>query len=278
MSDADVYAQVARHLPNNVGVGGALITLVEPDLGSERAYNRWYEDNHFYFGAMVGPWFFAGRRWVATRDLVALRYPASSPVVQPVSLGCYLATYYTLAGHHQDALHCRHVAAMETLHPGGKGFTQRRHAYTTAASYDFGVIRTDRPHLKPFHTLDHPFDGIVLELFQFDRNESRTDVLRRLHLILSDQLVGGSPIAASLVFTPRPFVETNLPPGVRGEAPGGESTVAVLSFLDDDPRSCWSWFLRHGQLATTIGADLVFAAPFVPTLPGTDRYVEELRW
>ena len=50
-------------------IGSALITMVEPNVGHEHAYNRWYEDDHFYSGAMHGPWTFAGRRWVAPKAL-----------------------------------------------------------------------------------------------------------------------------------------------------------------------------------------------------------------
>ena len=50
-----------------VRLGTMLFTLVEPHRGHEVAYNRWYERDHFYAGCMVGPWLFAGRRFVATR-------------------------------------------------------------------------------------------------------------------------------------------------------------------------------------------------------------------
>ena len=43
-----------------VKVGSMLLTLVQPHKGFERAYNRWYERDHFYAGCMVGPWLFAG--------------------------------------------------------------------------------------------------------------------------------------------------------------------------------------------------------------------------
>ena len=86
MPSEDPYEAVAHHLPNDVRIGGALITMVEPHPGHERAYNRWYEDDHFYAGATAGPWMFAGRRYVATRDLQLLRYPEDSPVAQPVTI------------------------------------------------------------------------------------------------------------------------------------------------------------------------------------------------
>ncbi|WP_436775170.1 hypothetical protein [Yinghuangia sp. YIM S09857] len=50
-----------------VRVGSMLLTLVDPHPGFERAYNRWYERDHYYGGCLVGPHLFAGSRWVATR-------------------------------------------------------------------------------------------------------------------------------------------------------------------------------------------------------------------
>ncbi|POX65543.1 hypothetical protein C3481_16125, partial [Microbacterium sp. Ru50] len=90
---SETYGELAAVGPYGVRPGHALITMVEPHPGQERAYNRWYEDDHFIAGAMAMPWIFAGRRWVATRDLQLLRYPDPSAVADPVTAGCYLTTY-----------------------------------------------------------------------------------------------------------------------------------------------------------------------------------------
>ena len=67
--------------------GSALFTLVDPNRGHEVAYNRWYERDHFYAGCMIGPWLFAGKRWVATRALKDLRFPAGdTPVASSAGL------------------------------------------------------------------------------------------------------------------------------------------------------------------------------------------------
>src|SRR5580700_3379578 len=62
-----------------IKLGSILLTVVEPHRGHEVAYNRWYERDHFYSGCMIGPYQFAGRRFVATADLKALRSPDASP-------------------------------------------------------------------------------------------------------------------------------------------------------------------------------------------------------
>ena len=67
-----------------VRVGSMLLTLVEPHAGHEVAYNRWYERDHFYSGCMIGPWQFAGKRFVATADLKS--------ATRPGSIVCYRGT------------------------------------------------------------------------------------------------------------------------------------------------------------------------------------------
>ena len=61
-----------------IKLGSMLFTLVEPRRGHEVAYNRWYERDHFYAGCMIGPYQFAGKRFVATAELKALRDPDPS--------------------------------------------------------------------------------------------------------------------------------------------------------------------------------------------------------
>ena len=36
------YTELALASEHRVGIGGALISLVEPHVGAEYAYNRWY--------------------------------------------------------------------------------------------------------------------------------------------------------------------------------------------------------------------------------------------
>ena len=86
-----------------VRAGSMLYTLVDPEPGHEVAYNRWYERDHFYGGCMTGPWCFAGSRWVATRELKDLRFPAKgNSISDPVDRGSYVAIYWVEDGHHDD--------------------------------------------------------------------------------------------------------------------------------------------------------------------------------
>src|SRR4051794_37761652 len=86
------YARLAAAGPTEALLGHAFLTLVEPHRGHDAEYTSWYEDDHFHAGAMAFPWWFSGRRWVATRALRALR-DSSRPEVD-LDPGWSFATYW----------------------------------------------------------------------------------------------------------------------------------------------------------------------------------------
>jgi len=55
--------------------------------------------------------------------------------------------------------------------------------------------------------------------------------------------------------------------------------VTLLWFVEDDPEKIWERdFVRHGASINESGlGQLQFAGPFIPTLPGSDKYSDELR-
>jgi hypothetical protein len=274
--ESDPYLAIAAHLPNEVRIGGGLVTMVEPHAGFEREYNRWYEDDHLYAGAMVGPWVFAGRRWVATRDLQQLRYPVDNPIADPVGKGCYISTYLHVAGHHDDAERWARAAMADGLFLQGRGFTERTHVYTSHSRYAFGLVRDRDGPMQPHHAMDHPFQGLVLAVVDPGDSSRRADVVGWLERDFAPQVLAGSPVGLCLCFLPVAYMASRVP-GVGG-VPNQDRLVTLLWFLDVDPRRCWSRFVGHGDaIAAGSGAQLLLAAPFVPTIPGTDAYVDELR-
>ncbi|MBR7674650.1 hypothetical protein KDA82_16810, partial [Streptomyces daliensis] len=55
--------------------------------------------------------------------------------------------------------------------------------------------------------------------------------------------------------------------------------LTLLWFLEQDPRECWeAWFTGLDEAVAGSGLGRVeLVAPFLPTVPGTDTYVDELR-
>ncbi|MFI6639392.1 hypothetical protein [Streptomyces sp. NPDC050504] len=273
----DAYAELAAVGPYGTHPGHALITMVEPHPGFERAYNRWYEDDHFYAGAMAMPWMQAGRRWVATRDLQLLRGPAKSAVADPVTAGCYLSTYWITEGRYAEHMKWT-VAVNKRLNRDGRVHRERTHVFTAFQDHEATVYRDGPEGPRDLHALDHPYAGLVLQVIDAEEADGRAALLERLRDDWLPGRLAGSPAALVTVFGPTPL------PGDRmtyvKQVEGVGTRLTLLWFLERDPRECWGEHfadLTDPAAGASPGGRTELVAPFVPTLPGTDRYVDELR-
>jgi hypothetical protein len=273
---SDVYAELAAVGPYGVRPGHALITMVEPHPGHEFAYNRWYEDDHYYAGAMAMPWMYAGRRWVATRDLQLLRYPGRSAVAEPVTAGCYLSTYWVTEGRYDEHMKWT-VGINRRLNRDGRVHQERTHVFTAFQDHEATVYRDGAAGPRDFHALDHPYEGLVLEVIDAEGPQARRELLEWLLTRHLPRALAGSPAAMVTVFRPTPL------PGDRmayvKQVEGVDTRLTLLWFLQEDPRECWEAHFT-GRDAAVAGSGLgrvELVAPFIPTVPGTDRYVDQLR-
>ncbi len=269
-----------------VRVGAMLFTLVDPVRGHEADYSRWYEHDHFYSGCMVGPWLFAGRRWVATRPLKDLRFPADVPdasaVARPVDAGSYLATYFIHAGHEAEHFAWANRQVFE-LYANDRGFEERTHAHT---SLYFAVGSDHRdPDGVPAHVaLDHPYQGLVSVHVDREGDTSHPDFAEWFTRVAAPALFAdgedGAPSPVDQVLHWRPIIpkgEDGKAPMELGTGPGTRARSMQLLFLRDDPRGCWDRIVDYGQRVEESGlATVRLAAPFIPTIPGTVTYSDEL--
>ncbi|MGV2918999.1 hypothetical protein [Streptomyces alfalfae] len=273
---SDDYARLAAVGPYGVRPGHALITLVEPHPGHEYAYNRWYEDDHYYAGAMAMPWMYAGRRWVATRDLRLLRRPEKSAVAEPVTAGCYLSTYWVTEGRYDEHMKWT-VGINKRLNRDGRVYRHRRHVFTAFQDHEATVYRDGAAGPRDVHALDHPYRGLVLEVVDAEDAAGRVELLEWLRSRNLPRALAGSPAAMVTVFRPTPL------PGDRmtyvQQVEGVDTRLTLLWFLQDDPRECWeACFTGREEAVAGSGLGRVeLLAPFVPTVPGTDLYVDRLR-
>ncbi|MFI9752727.1 hypothetical protein [Streptomyces collinus] len=273
---SELYAELAAVGPYGTHPGHALITMVEPHPGHEYAYNRWYEDDHYYAGAMAMPWMQAGRRWVATRDLQLLRYPEKSAIAQPVTVGCYLSTYWITAGRYDDHMRWT-VAVNKRLNRDARVYHDRTHVLTAFQNHEATVYRDGAAGPRDVHALDHPYAGLVLQVVEADIPEQRAPLLQWLRTRHLPKRLAGSPAALVTVFSPTPL------PGDRmtyvKQVEGVDTRLTLLWFLQTDPRECWNpGFTGLDAAVTESGLGRVeLVAPFIPTVPGTDQYVDRLR-
>jgi hypothetical protein len=258
---------------SRVALGSAVFALIEPRPGAARAFNRWYERDHLYT-LRVAPWTLAATRWVAPRPLKALRAPAEGAIATPVGAGSYLTTAWIQAGGEEE--HLRFVAALAPgLAAAGRLFSEREHVHTYRYRF-LGSASRDADGVPPELALDRGYPGLVLTWIE---REPGLALEERAERLLRDWLparLAGSPVELALAFAllPRP---ASWPPEIP-EPAGLDERLLLAHFLECDPRAAW---VRHfgsfgADLARTGGARLLLAAPFVPTRPGTDAFVDEL--
>jgi hypothetical protein len=251
-----------------VKLGSILFTLVEPHKGHEVAYNRWYERDHFYAGCLVGPGILAGARFVATRDLKALRYPGDNPITPSPDAGSYLALYW-IERSMQNEWGTWAAKEVHRLHTDGRMFGERDHVHTKMYRYRGGAF-ADPDGVPPELALDRRYPGLVVGFF--DAVEDRHAAIAAL--IQRDDLLRSSGAAMSLFFTAIP-----IPSDAPGDVPritGDESRFLTLWFCESSPAEAWKD--RFGALGDdlTDTARLAWISPFIPTIPGTDTYTAQL--
>lgn len=263
-----------QEVPAEVRLGSALVSLLDPEPGREVEFHRWYERDHFYSGCMVGPHFFAGRRFVATRSLKDERMPEQDSAFRDVRDGSYLTLYWLLAGH-QDEAERWSVERVHQLIANDRMLSGRRPVHAGFYESRFSVS-TQADGVPAELALDHPFGGVGLTLLQAPTEELREELLEALEKrILPDTLLE-SEVALCLAMTPTP-----LPDEVPSYVERPESLglrVLLLSFFPSPPFGSmrdWTEQLVERLRGEGLGR-LEIAAPFIPTIPGTDRYADEL--
>ena len=259
-------------IPQPIKLGTMLFTMVEPRQGHEMAYNRWYERDHFYGGCLAGPYLFSGKRWVATKDLKAKRFPAASPVTPSADVGSYLAVYWVLEGTHDDWNRWS-VDQVQMLHRDGRMFQERDHIHTVLYEFRWDVNR-DEDGVPVELALEHPYQGMIAVIGERteDRDMADVDAWFRDHL---PGALAGSKIGQVAAFNAMPLLD-DAPPDVPRD-PATHRRFMQLWFVDGSPESVWSTVESTAAAFAESGlGSVVFASPFKATIPGTDLYTDQL--
>jgi hypothetical protein len=288
-----------------VKVGSTLLTLVDPHRGYERAFNRWYERDHYYGGCLSGPYLLAGSRWVATRELKDLRWPTTdTTVADPIDAGSYVAIYWVEKGRHKDHFEDWSAHQVRSLSESGRGFEERTHVHTALFDH-VGAVYRDPDPVPVELALDHGYDGIVVLWFDARDGRDASALHRELagaHLpaALEDSTIeiasSWTPSATGLLEAlgakaalpqPEPVRErADSSPGQDtrgieqmplGSRVGGSERLVQLLFVSGDVRDALPSVRQYADAVTRDGlAGLHLAAPFLRTVVGTDKYLDQL--
>ena len=250
-----------------------LLTMVDPHKGKESEYNRWYERDHFYAGCMVGPWLFAGSRWVAPRELKDLRISdGRGEVANPVDAGSYVAIYWVLED--KDADHWKWAGEqVHWLYANGRGFMERTHAHTVLFDYLTTAYRDDDP--VPIQlALDHGYPGIAM--IATDRADGVSEDDFAAWTASSGSASGNIASISSWRPQQRDDITGNAPMDL-GTGTGGLNRTMQLAFLEGDTKQAWNEVHAYADAVNASGLGTVcFAGPFYKTVVGTDTYADQL--
>jgi hypothetical protein len=231
------------------GIGTAIVSYIEPHEGAARAFNQWYERDHFPSAVLAGPGAYAGARYAATRACKVVRVAAD--LFGDSRVGSYLAVAWIEPGA-QAAWDAWVPGQMDALVAANRMFPGRDHLHT--AVYDF-LWSVERPAVSPPSlALTAPHRGMIAIALTGD-DDARDWALARLDAEI--------PTIVALR-------RSRLLVSVLDDV--GDHTL-LLAFVTDDPQEVWA---RAIAPAVHARADVGFAGPFLATVPGTDAYVDDL--
>jgi hypothetical protein len=223
---------------------------------------------------MVGPHFFSGRRYVATRTLKDARLPAQGSMLPDVRAGSYLALYWILGGHHDEA-QAWATERVKALHDHDRMFSMRKPVHAGFYRSTFSVSHD--PDGVPIElALEHPYAGVGLTMFEASESAGREKLVAALRGGLLQASLSRSGPSLCLATEPLPIGD-DMPAYV--ERPKGlERRILLFTFYSTDPtRAMPAWTLALSKQVEQAGLGrLLLSAPFIPTIPGTDRHADEL--
>ncbi len=256
---------------SQIDLGHAMITFIEPHRDGLVEYNRWYEHDHAYTAVVTAPGCFSYRRFVATAPLKDLRYPADSRVVQPIDKGSFISLFWFEKDRVADVFDYSFGITPQLMEDGRMN-GDRDHVSTAVYDYAGGTGRGTDP-VPPEIALDHPYAGLAVLWVRPAQGVRVEDLGAWCRDNVDGDIAAGMGRVGQVV----DFVQRDFPNGAPPLTGRVEELVRCY-FLDADPRELWSEELAGIGKAVEAGGRgrVELAVPFIPTVPGTRRYLDEL--
>lgn len=260
----------------HVKLGSALVSLVKPQAGEEAAFNRWYERDHFVAGCMMGKNFFSGRRWVATQELRALSGPRDTALYEEYCIGSMLALYWILDGGYDEALDWA-VDQVNQLYRQDRMDPRRENVYSGFSDHVVSVSR-ERDGVPVELALEYPYSGLFAAVIEKTPRLAAADFIAECRDQLLPVWLGQSGVSMMSCFKPKPLPDTA--PKTVKQTSGDELDNRYLwfGFLKDAPSQAAAahWEALNDRMRERRLGEILFYSPFIPTLPGTDTYMDQL--
>jgi hypothetical protein len=226
---------------------------------------------------MIGPFLFAGSRWVAPRQLKDLRWPeGSTAIANPTDAGSYVAIYWVEKGHHDEHFVDWARPQVNALYADGRGFAERTHRHTVVYDH-IGAVYRDPDPVPVELALDKGYDAIVAAWFDAAEGDA-AGLHARLAADHLPDLLAGSAIEIASSWTPSAGEndEKDVPMDL-GTRAGGPERLCQLFFLTGDVAASLDRFHRYTDAVEAAGlARTLLVAPWYRTVLGTDTYVDQL--
>ena len=173
------------------------------------------------------------------------------------------------------------IAQVHQLHAQQRMDPPRDNISSGFYRYEFGTSR-DENCVPAELALEHPFKGLGMTFVDFPADDhSSNDIAGSAAKALSKVLHAAmleTRCCLSLCLSPLP-----LPDEVPAYVPRVAHDIltrrrVLLHFFDAHPAESWRAFTDSlaSQLQDHCRADIVYSAPFIPTIPGTDTYLDQL--
>jgi hypothetical protein len=124
--------------------------------------------------------------------------------------------------------------------------------------------------------LDHPYAGLVAVVGDAAESIGRDGAAEWFRGDVLPDLLASTPVDQCISWIPQPLLGDA--PSDVPRAPESPTRFMHLYFLNERPDAVWDkTFANLGDRMRDAGVgEVVFASPFIPTIPGTDTYTDQL--
>lgn len=222
-----------------VRIGSVVFALIRPAPGRARAFNHWYERDHFYTAGLAAPGVFSAARFIDR------------------STGWHLALYNVLPGH--EAARVSFATEQVALAAADdRMFDEREHLHTWTYTVD-RTWRAATGSVPPALALDHRYPALSVVMFDDEDDGSVDAITARLEV--------SRTAATALVLRPQSRV---MPSTWDGEPDPARRRVALVFHTDAS--------VAETGPASGLVDDLpghVWSSTFASAVVGTDTHVDD---